>query len=152
MKNNSAIVHRQSEKGQSLVEFAFSLVMLLILVAGIVDLGRALFTYLSIRDAAQEGALYASLNPTDTTCIIQRTRDSSTLISGLGNEIIVTVAPTVGTQLCAGSTGGVRHGIRVTINYPNFPLAMPFMSVIVGGSTVPISASVIDSIIIPKCK
>ena len=46
-----------TERGQSLTEFAISLVFLLTLLAGIVDLGRMFFAYIIIRDAAQEGAV-----------------------------------------------------------------------------------------------
>ncbi|HBY06316.1 MAG TPA: hypothetical protein DEH22_00435 [Chloroflexi bacterium] len=54
--------HNQKEQsGQSLVELAMSLTLLLILLAGLVDLGRAFFTYITLRDAAQEGASFASV-------------------------------------------------------------------------------------------
>ncbi len=43
------------------------MVILLFLVGGIVDLGRGFFTYMALRDAVQEGALYGSINPTLTT-------------------------------------------------------------------------------------
>ena len=46
-----------SEKGQSMMEFAFGMVFLLIMLAGIVDGGRALFTYMALRDGVKEAAL-----------------------------------------------------------------------------------------------
>jgi Flp pilus assembly protein TadG len=49
-------LHGNPEKGQSLTEFAVSVVILLILLAGTVDAGRAFFTFMSLRDG-QEGAL-----------------------------------------------------------------------------------------------
>ena len=53
------------ERGQAIVELATSLVILLTLLAGVVDLGRALFTWITLRDAAQEGASYASVLATE---------------------------------------------------------------------------------------
>jgi Flp pilus assembly protein TadG len=47
------------EKGQSLVELAISLPVILLILLGTFDFGMALFSYSIIRDAAQEGALYA---------------------------------------------------------------------------------------------
>jgi Flp pilus assembly protein TadG len=47
-----------SAKGQSLVELAISLVILLFLLAGIVEFGLAFFQFVQLRDAAQEGALF----------------------------------------------------------------------------------------------
>ena len=52
---------KRSEKGQSLIELAFGIVVLLILLAGIVDIGRLLFFYISMRDAAQEGAVFGQI-------------------------------------------------------------------------------------------
>ena len=81
------------EHGQSLVEFAVMLTLLLIMVAGIVDAARALFTYLSMRDAAQEGALYASTRPTDTAGIEARVRNASNMLSNLGGAILRVIGP-----------------------------------------------------------
>ena len=52
-----------SERAQSLVEFAISLLLILTILTGAVELSLALFEYVTIRDAAQEGALFASVNP-----------------------------------------------------------------------------------------
>ena len=51
---------KPNENGQSLVEFGVSVVILLILSAGVVDAGRAFFVYMAMRDAVQEGALFGS--------------------------------------------------------------------------------------------
>lgn len=50
-------------RGQGLVEFALSITILLLLMMGTVDLGRAFVVWLAIHDAAAEGALYAAVNP-----------------------------------------------------------------------------------------
>jgi Flp pilus assembly protein TadG len=60
------------ERGQSLVELAISLIVLLFLLLGAVEFSLALFQYVTIRDAAQEGALYGSINPTDEDGIKDR--------------------------------------------------------------------------------
>ena len=48
----------QRQRGQSLVELAISLMIILWLLAGAIDFGIGFFSYVAIRDAAQEGALY----------------------------------------------------------------------------------------------
>ncbi len=58
-----ALVPARKQRGQSLVELAISLTVMLLLLAGAVTFGMALFSYVAIRDAAQEGALYGSFNP-----------------------------------------------------------------------------------------
>jgi hypothetical protein len=54
--------HR-GERGQSLVELAISLTVMLLLLSGAVTFGMALFSYVAVRDAAGEGALYGSIKP-----------------------------------------------------------------------------------------
>ena len=51
--------------GQSMVEFALVLPMLLLLVFGFLDMGRAIYYYSTIGNAAREGARYASVHPLD---------------------------------------------------------------------------------------
>lgn len=152
-----------TEHGQSLVEFAVSLTVLLILVAGIFDAARALFTYLALRDAAQEGALYASIDPTNTAEIVLRACQASDLLGGLNCQetsacescdVSIIVNLTVSGQACMGATDGVAHGIEVVVDYANFPLTMPLIGQLIGREdtyTIPIRASVIDTIITPSC-
>lgn len=52
------------ELGQSLVEFALVAPVLLILMIGILDVGRAVNAYVTISNAAREGSHYAALHPT----------------------------------------------------------------------------------------
>jgi Flp pilus assembly protein TadG len=51
---------RRSERGQSVVEFALILPLLVVIMVAIVDLGRIYTTMLSVESAAREGADYAS--------------------------------------------------------------------------------------------
>src|SRR5690606_6331848 len=51
------------ESGQSLIEFAIGLVVLLLLLSGLLDLGRVYFTYVALEDGAGEAALYLAINP-----------------------------------------------------------------------------------------
>lgn len=48
------------QRGQSLVEFALLLPLLLIILLGVVDFGRVYFAYVSVTNAARNGAEYAS--------------------------------------------------------------------------------------------
>src|SRR6187455_1267661 len=56
---------RASGSGQSLVEFALVLPLLLLLFAAILDLGRMASAQIAITNAAREGAFQASVTPTD---------------------------------------------------------------------------------------
>jgi Flp pilus assembly protein TadG len=154
--------NRKSERGQSLVEFAFSLVILLVLVSGVFDGARALFTYLSMRDAAQEGALYASVYPANTNGIIERTCAASNMVADMcssdanlsdsnGFGVSVEYLPS-GQKCMTTNTGDPANAVRVTVRHRAFPLTMPFIGVFVGGNSVEITASILDTIITPTCE
>ncbi len=66
------------ERGQSLVELAVSFMLIMFILAGVVDIGRAYFFMISMRDAVQEGVIYASAYPDDIASIEERVRYSST--------------------------------------------------------------------------
>src|SRR5688572_13944944 len=55
----------RSVKGQSLVEFAFISFLLFMLLLGIIEMGRFLFTYSVVSNAAQEGSRYGIIRPRD---------------------------------------------------------------------------------------
>lgn len=55
---------RRRSRGQSLVELALILPVLMLLFAGTVDLGRVFYSQITIENAAKEGALEAARNPT----------------------------------------------------------------------------------------
>ncbi|MBA4180704.1 MAG: pilus assembly protein TadE [Anaerolinea sp.] len=52
---------RRTEAGQSLVEFAMVLPFFLVLLFGLVDFGRAFYTWLQVTNAAREGARAAAV-------------------------------------------------------------------------------------------
>ena len=55
---------RRRSRGQSLVEFALLLPVLLVIMLGLLDLGRAVFAYNAISEAARNGARVAIVNQT----------------------------------------------------------------------------------------
>lgn len=132
-----------TQSGQSLVEFAVSLVILLMLISGIVDGSRALFTYMALRDAAQEGAVYGAINPTMTAAIQDRVYKSSDMLQSIEGAVNVDV--TVTGSPCMGS------GIQVDVRYDSFPITMPFLGTVLGSQTVAIKASAVDTILSPAC-
>jgi len=134
----------RGEKGQSLVELALTLLIILTLLAGAVDLGMAFFSFVSLRDAAQEGALYGSLNPTDSSGIVSRVRQSSSSPVNLSDVSNVTVNISTTAGACRGGA------ITVTVSY-NYRLSMPFIGSILGSTTIPITARVTDTILNPAC-
>jgi hypothetical protein len=156
----------RGEKGQSLVELALTLLIILTLLAGAVDFGMAFFSYVAVRDAAQEGALFGSIKPIidsnnngryepgeplNTGEIETRLRQSSSTPVDLNDWANVTVNVTPSGCYsnpphppCAGGW------IRVSVSY-NYQLSIPFLGTILGTTTIPLNASVTDTILQPAC-
>ena len=79
-------MQKQKEKGQSLLEFALILPVLLIILAGVLDLGRLYFAYVAVTDAAAEGATYAAMNPDETSEIIARAQAATSGLVEIESE------------------------------------------------------------------
>ncbi|MGD9092361.1 MAG: pilus assembly protein [Anaerolineales bacterium] len=133
----------RAEKGQSLVEFAITLVILLILLVGIADVGRMLFTFMALRDAAQEGAAFGSVNPTGD--ISGRVVESSSFVEDMHNAGEITISINHDGTPCAG------EALTVQVTYSNFVITVPFLGAIAGSQTIPISAGITDTILTPPC-
>lgn len=144
---------KNSERGQSLVEFGISLVVILLLLAGAVEFGLALFQYIQLRDAAQEGAVYGSICP-DSANIISRVRNASsspidlTVTSG-DDEVTVIVQGRDGSTTTTKALNqlGAGDGVYVEVSY-NHRVFMPFATLFTGGSTtIPITVSVTNTVL-----
>jgi Flp pilus assembly protein TadG len=55
------VKRNERTRGQSLVEFALALPIFLLVVFGLIDLGRAVFVANSLAEAARDGARYGSV-------------------------------------------------------------------------------------------
>ncbi len=131
----------KSERGQSLVELAISLVLLLLLLTGAVEFGMAFFQFVQLRDAAQEGALYGSMNPDDTTGITARVQGASN--SPIDLSTITPAIDYIGPH-CEG------NGIKVTLTYDHM-IFMPFIPQVIGDNKIQLKATVTDTILSPVC-
>ena len=133
-------------QGQSLVEFSVSILAILFLLSGVVDFGRAFFTYMALKDAAQEGAAYGSAFPDDLAGIKKRVRETSRYPVDLTDTNTVNVSVDYTGAVCEGS----GNGVSVTVEY-DFVILTPFIGPIVGSQNLPLSATVTDIILRPPC-
>lgn len=110
-----------AKRAQSMLEFAITLPLLLLLLVGIFDLGRAAFMYSSITNSAREGARYGIINPDDLIAVRAKVRAFSFGI----DPTALTVTPSIDTE---------ANTITVTVSFvfvPATPLIAPFL----GGSS-----------------
>lgn len=95
------------ERGSNLVETAFVVPVLLLLLAGVIDLGRAFHDYIILTAAAREGAYFAAYFPDQITLIQDRVLQAA---SDAGVPLVrsnITVTQIAGV--------GADRGVRVTV-------------------------------------
>lgn len=139
----------RSAKGQSLVELAISLLILLYLLSGAVEFGIIFFQFVQLRDAVQEGALYGSINPHDAAAIEDRAQAASDKpidLSTVSFTVTVTDPAGVDKDIALACEG---DGITVSATF-NHQVFMPFMSAFIG-PTIPLNAEVTDTVLTPVC-
>ncbi len=124
----------RNERGQSMVELALSFVILLVLLAGTVDLGRAFFTWLQMRDAAQEGASYASVCPTGNV--------TSRVLASLNPPSDFSV------NVSSNNTKGATKTVTVSTD---LPIITPFLSTVLGSPSIHIKATIKDTVLTSAC-
>jgi len=101
------ITNRSNAKrrGQSVVEFALVLPVLLLLVMGIIEFGRIFMAQQSITNASREGARTGVL-PSSTSSDVQNTVTSYMASAGLDDTCTVTMT-NVGPTVSSGSPTSV---------------------------------------------
>ena len=108
---------RRDESGVALLEFALFVSLLLLLVFGTIDFGRALFTANNLTAAAREGARYGArlTNPCAALSAIRDTAASK--MSPFGNAPVDAASQVVVNYLPSCATGQLQS-VQVQINYP----------------------------------
>lgn len=113
--------HRSRQRGQELVEYALALPLFLLLVMGILDMGRATYYYSAIHNSAREGARYGIIHPEDVTGI-----ETVVLTKAVGLDpaflTVTTVLPDEDT-------------IRVTVTFQFRPIT-PIVGALLGSNEV----------------
>lgn len=99
--------HRR-ERGAATVEFALVLPVLLMLVFGIIDFGRAYSQQVQLSQLAREGARLASLGSTDVT---------SRLLSAASPSLHLTAASIAQVPCTANATQGTDASVTLAISY-----------------------------------
>lgn len=113
----------KSESGQSLVEFALIVPLLILLLFGIIDFGRIFHAYLTIDHAGRESARAASIGKDDT----QVTNTAVTDAVGIGLTADRVVVSPTGTRVSG-------NDVSITITYP-----ITFLTPVIGSIVGPIT-------------
>ncbi len=113
----------KGEKGQALVEFALLIPIFLILVFSIVDFGMGFYSWITVTNAAREGARLGSVQASEFL-ITERVKDTADLPNELTN-MRVTV---IGAQGQPGDSVVVQVDYDYNLITPLASLLAPFIS------------------------
>jgi Flp pilus assembly protein TadG len=104
----SAVVERTTgQRGQAIVEMALMVPLLLMIVMGAIDFGRAFFAYTSAANAAREGAVCASLR---TSCPIG-------FLAAVEDEVGDTLEGGVTATMSPNPIGAPGSTVTVTVSH-----------------------------------
>lgn len=144
----------KSERGQSFVELAISIVFLLTLLAAMIDLGWAFYTLISLRDAAQEAAVYGAMCPNYPDLIVDRLQKSAgaplDIHSIPTEDVAVCIVDPKATQVpCAAApvmTPALGLDVRVEVTV-HHEIKTPFVAAFIRTTTYPLHVNVTDAIL-----
>ncbi len=105
-----------------MVEMALMMTLLLIILSGVLDLGRGFFSFIAIQNAAAEGALYAAINPHCRDSLIPGCPNPNNVVFRALNEspdglvdkqkMSITVSCTDGATC---GSGAIVEGVPITV-------------------------------------
>lgn len=141
------------ERGQSLVEFGVSLVVLVFLLSGLVEFGVVFFQYVQMRDSAQEGAVFGSACNCSVADIKERVVNSS------DTPIDLALDPGVSIQVTATRRGVPvdpefaceGDAVTVRVQYLHH-IFMPFVPKLLGSDYINLTAVVVNTKLVPVCQ
>jgi Flp pilus assembly protein TadG len=158
----------RSSRGQSLVEFGLIIPIVILMMIGLFDLGRIVFTNNSLSDGARQGARHAATDPED---VAYCDRIDDAVRSAIRSQPLTTYTVTyttvsnVGVEtadylLCEDGADGpdsgslpitARPGDRITVDLAaSVSLATPFVAQATGRSTFDLhSASTMQVTFVP---
>jgi Flp pilus assembly protein TadG len=130
--------NNRKSRGQSLVEVALVLPILVMLLLGLLDFGRAYYTIVALRDAADEGAAFGATNPSNVAGIRRRAAEASRALVNIQESEVSVSAPVLATG----------KPITVTVT-TTLVLYTPFANTLVSDSKLTLRGHSVRSIINP---
>lgn len=116
-------------KGQTLVEFALLLPALIFIAIIVVDMGRAIYYYSAIHNAAREGARYGIINPTDYAGMRNKAIQYAYGLGLVISDVTAEAGPNQVIDFFPNPT------VRVRINY-DFTPATPVIAWLIPGGDI----------------
>lgn len=137
-----SVAASRRERGASLVEFAFIAPLMVLLVMGVLDLGRAYRMDIRLENAAREGAAFGQLFPNKVDCgssldIHERVSDEEPGVATSPSFTITVIGIDEGAETeIVGCNSGIAHpGERLRVEVSaEYQVMTPVVSQVVGKS------------------
>ena len=141
---------RPRSRGQSIVELALILPVLMLLVAATLDLGRMFYSQVTITNAAREGAYEAAYSPTsfqpNAPCNVTLNRVMCRVLSEAKGSFVEVQKADVALACTPACATGIGNTVKVTV-VGHFDLLTPLMAPFFGGSNVTLTSTASAQII-----
>ncbi len=137
---------RAGSRGQSVVEFALLLPVMLLILLVAIDFGRLFFSYVQVTNASREAAAYAAADPTVSQASIAARAGQEANTQGQRGEGALAVdapicqtaaAPPVTVSCATAASNNTGTGNQVTIGVRRrFTFFMPVIGAMFGNLTI----------------
>jgi hypothetical protein len=132
--------HKPTLPGQSLAEFALVIPLVLLLLLGFFDLGRALINYSALSNAVREGTrsgivMYADGGLPFDEAVKAKVLEYAFTLTGTSSPLTADMIQVA----VSTDADGFRDALTVTANYCFVPVT-PGVAALVGGGCIPLTA------------
>jgi Flp pilus assembly protein TadG len=119
--------YNSSEKGSMMLEFALTVALFLVMLFGIVDFGRALYTYHFLSNAAREATRYAAVRGStcgdDGSCATSNSASGTagpTTLTDIQDYVTSITPPGIGSSQITTTACGIQGGTKCADSTPAF--------------------------------
>lgn len=145
-------LRRDRTRGQALVELALITPLMIVLLAAAIDLGRLFYSGITVTNAAREGALEGSYNPTSfqagQPCNATTNRVMCRAVNEASGSFVKVAVADVSMTCTPACMTGLGNKVHVQV-VGHFSLLTPLLSVFMGGEDVTLTATASAQIITP---
>ena len=130
MRGDASVRRVGNARGQSLVEFSLCVFLLVMLLIGVVEIGRMVLVYTTIANAARAGARYAAVRGADSPATVSQVK--AVVTAYLSAAPMNAASATVNVSGAGGSIGSTVT-VQVSYVYDPFTTYFPLSATL--GST-----------------
>ena len=135
---------RRAASGQTIVDFALKMPLMVLVVAGTIDFSVAVGKAAQLTSAVQEGVTYGRRQFTDTTGIKSHVKLEAPSLSLSDSDITITCYSGTSTTVISCSSAWMSDSIKVSATYSYNPITGRLLTLI--GGPISITQSAVQQI------